>query len=507
MLAPALLLLLAADGPIPRFANPEERKAQVTAAIPEIDALFDKFNEQRSPTGMIYGIILDGQLIHTKSYGMRERSSKAPVTPQTRFRIASMTKSFTAMCILKLRDEGKLSLEDPASKYIPEMAAWKPATKDADPIRVRHLLTHGAGFPEDNPWGDQQLGISDDELTAWLKKGVPFSTSPGTEYEYSNYGFALLGRIITVASGTPYKQYLEREILKPLGMTASTLEPREIPKDREAVGYRRKPDGSYEVEPSLPHGGFGAMGGLATTVEDLAKYVAYLLSAYPARDEDERGPVRRSSLREMQSIARESGLRVEPAVVNSGYGYGLGVSQDCKIGHLVGHGGGLPGFGSYMMWAPNRGIGLIAMTNHTYTPPTPPILEAIGMLVSKGAIETRKLEPSPVLTQTQQRLVKLFNRWNDADAKALAAMNLFLDYPIPQVRDAIGKVQDKSGAGCKVKGPVEALNWLRGSFVMGCEKGDVHVRFTLAPTQPPTVQMLRFSADPPRRQNPNACVD
>ena len=106
-----------------------------------------------------------------------------------------MTKSFTALAILKLRDEGKLSLEDPVAKWLPEFARMELPTRDTPPLRIRQLMSHSAGFPEDNPWGDQQLSATDAQLTAWLRIGIPFSTPPGTRYEYSNYAFALLGRV------------------------------------------------------------------------------------------------------------------------------------------------------------------------------------------------------------------------------------------------------------------------------------------------------------------------
>ena len=249
--------------PVPVFADPA-RRAKIESALPAVERAFEKFYRERGTPGLAFGMLVDGQLVLAKGLGVAHRDSNAPVTAETRFRIASMTKSFTVLAILKLRDEGKLSLEDPVAKWIPETGKWTPPTRDSAVLRVRHLLTHGAGFPEDNPWGDQQLGISDAELDAWLKKGVPFSTSPGMAYEYSNYGFALLGRIVTKASGRPYRQYLEKEILMPLGMADSTLEPEEAPKAKTAVGYRRTGD-TYLVEPSLRHGAFGAMGGLVTT--------------------------------------------------------------------------------------------------------------------------------------------------------------------------------------------------------------------------------------------------
>src|SRR5207247_8151939 len=99
--------------------------------------------------------------------------SNAPVAAGTVFRIASMTKSFTALAILKLRDEGKLSLEDPVSKWLPEFARMELPTHDTAPLRIRQLLSHSAGFPEDNPWGDQQLSASEADLTRWLGLGIP----------------------------------------------------------------------------------------------------------------------------------------------------------------------------------------------------------------------------------------------------------------------------------------------------------------------------------------------
>ena len=140
--------------PPPVFADPE-RKQKLAAAFPEIEKLF-KASAERMP-GAVMGIIVDGELVWVKTAGVREASPTAAeankVTPETVFRIASMTKSFTAMAILKLRDEGKLSLDDPAARYVPELANLSYPTSDSPVITIRHLLTHSEGFPEDNPWG------------------------------------------------------------------------------------------------------------------------------------------------------------------------------------------------------------------------------------------------------------------------------------------------------------------------------------------------------------------
>lgn len=485
--------------PTPKFSDPQ-RLSKLQAAFPEVDNLFRKYAADRHIPGMIWGIVIDGRLAHVNTIGVRDRKSGAAVNPDTVFRIASMTKSFTALAILKLRDEGKLSLEDPVSKWIPEFARMEMPTRDTTPLRIRELLTHGAGFPEDNPWGDQQLGATDAELTSWLKQGIPFSTAPDTRYEYSNYGFGLLGRIVSKASGVPYERYLQTQILAPLKMAASTLNASSVPTNQLAIGYRRQPDGSYLEEPALPHGAFGAMGGLLTSANDLGKYVAFQLSAWPPRDDQESGPVRRSSVREMNHLWRSANLtaRVQngsPRAEISGYGYGLRISADCRFEHVVGHGGGLPGYGSYMAWLPQHGIGMFAMANLTYAGPSRTIGEAWDVLLKTGGLVKRELPVAPILTQTRDRIVALWNQWDSTEAKKIAAMNLFLDIPEQQRRDDIRKLQGEVGA-CSAPGPVIPENWLRGQFNLPCQKGTVGVFFTMAPTQPPGVQALSFQRLP-----------
>lgn len=191
--------------PPPRFADPG-RVAKLQSAMPEIDRLFRAYATDRKIPGMVWGVVIDNQLALVGSLGVRDRASQAPVTPDTAFRIASMTKSFTALAVLKLRDEGRLSLEDPVSRWIPEFARMERPTRDTPPLIVRQLLSHSAGFPEDNPWGDQQLSATDAMLDDWLARGIPFSTPPGTRYEYSNYAFGLLGR------GNESIRYALREI-------------------------------------------------------------------------------------------------------------------------------------------------------------------------------------------------------------------------------------------------------------------------------------------------------
>jgi CubicO group peptidase (beta-lactamase class C family) len=484
--------LLANDAyPPARFTDPQ-RVQKLRAALPAVDKLFQQYAAEEKIPGMVWGVVIDGELAHVGATGLQSRATKAPANANTVYRIASMTKSFTALAILKLRDEGKLSLEDPIAKWIPEFARMEMPTRDTAPIRIRQLMSHSSGLPEDNPWGDQQLGIDDTTLDRWLRTGLPFSTAPDTRYEYSNYAFGLLGRIITKAARQPYEKYVTEQILAKLGMTSSTFEFSRVPAATRATGYRLKPDGTYEEEQPLPHGVFGAMGGLLTNAGDLGKYVALHLNAWPPRDDNDNGPVRRSSIREMSHLWTPSNLIASRGKASqSGYGYGLRVTADCRFAHIVGHGGGLPGFGSYMAWLPEHGVGIFAMATLTYSGPSKPIQAAFDVLNQTGGLQKREAPPSKPLTEMGAHLANLWNNWNDAEAKQIAAMNLFLDAPIPQRRAQIDALKKEVGQ-CAAAGPVIPENWLRGQFNMRCANGVVGVFYTLAPTQPPLVQHVEF---------------
>ena len=225
------------------------------------------------------GFVLDGKLVWSKGWGYADVARKVPADADTAFRIASMTKSFTALAILRLRDEGKLALDDPAARYVPELSALRYPTRDSPPITVRMLLTHGAGFPEDNPWGDLQLGMPRDAFSEFVSRGLAFSHAPDSGFEYSNTGFALLGRIVENVAGTTNEEYLTRNVLRPLAMTATVWRQSDVPPEHLARGYGRKRpsapgpvvgDGLRE-EPQLGDGAYAAMGGLYSSVRDLAR--------------------------------------------------------------------------------------------------------------------------------------------------------------------------------------------------------------------------------------------
>jgi CubicO group peptidase (beta-lactamase class C family) len=470
-----------------------DRLSKIEATYDIIDKIYKDYAEQNHWPGMAYGIVVDGKLVHTGGTGLIDIKGRIHVDATSDFRIASMTKSLTAMAILKLRDEGRLKLDDPAYVYIPEMKNLKYLTKDATPITIKNLLTHTAGYPEDNPWGDRQLAVSDDELIALYKKGISFSNNPGQQYEYSNLGFATLGYIIKKVSGRTYQDYISEYILKPLGMTHTYWEYAKVPKDKLALGYRWM-DNKWVEQPLLHDGAYGAMGGLITTIEDFSKYMALHLDAWPPRNNAETGPVKRSSIREMQypwdvnyltSNAKTTTGRPCPNV--SAYCYGLRWEKDCDNRVYIGHTGGLPGFGSQWNIMPEYGIGVVCFANLTYARAGTPNNMVLDTLLALSGIKPRQLPASAILDQRKDDLLKVIADWSTARASTIFADNFFMDYFPDQLKAAAKIAFAKAGKITDISSVIPE-NQMRGYFIMHGEKANIRVSFTLTPENPGLIQ-------------------
>jgi CubicO group peptidase (beta-lactamase class C family) len=492
----ALLPALRAAAQLPpaQFTDPD-RAAKLAAAYPAIDSMFHAIAAREHIPGAAWGIVVDGKLAHVSAAGVRDISSHAPVDTNSVFRIASMTKSFTAASILMLRDEGKLSLDDPAERWVPELKGLRPTT-DSPVLTIRMLLSHDTGWPEDNPWGDQQLSIADSTLSRMIKQGIPFSHAPNTAYEYSNYAFMILGRIVSKASGMPYRKFVQTRLLTPLGMTSSTLEVGTVPKDKLALGYRWE-DATWKLEPQLPDGAGGPMGGMLVSPHDMGVWVANMLAAWPPRDGPETGPVRRASLREMQQLHRTRPPLVTYDTVTknvtlfvAGYGYGLRIMADCRFAHKVAHAGGLPGFGSLMIWLPEYGVGLFAFGNRTYTNYSDASDSVFAMLARTGGLERRVPQPAPALVKARDQVTRLVIKWSDALADSIASMNLYLDHSKGHRIAQLDSLHAKVGVCSAAKEWYVIENALRGQWIMPCEHGAIWVSITMAPTAPPSVQFL-----------------
>jgi len=475
-----------------------DRAEKVAATAANVEQKFKEYAERQHMPGLAYGVVVDGDLVYSGGYGLANLESATPADTRSLFRIASMSKSVTAMAILQLRDQGKLSLDDPISMYVPETAALTYLTTDAPEITIRHLLSHSAGFPEDNPWGDRQLADSDAELMELIEGGISFSNVAGIEYEYSNLGFALLGQIVQVVSGMDYRDYTRVHIFEPLGMNSTVWEYEAASPERLALGYDWLDDTWVNI-PLEHHGAYGAMGGLITSIEDFAAYVTLHLSAWPPRSDPDDGPLRRSSLREMHQPWRFASFvpdfrypngRACPLV--TAYGYGLRWLEDCDGRVAIGHSGGLPGFGSNWTMMPHHGIAVMSFDNVTYGGTSTLNAAVLDAIIASAGLEPRTLPPSDVLDTRKNQLVDLLPDWEGAEESGIFAENFFRDTRLSDIARHTQRLFEEAG---RIQGVGELVpeNQLRGSFVIDGETTDIFVFFTLSPEREPLIQQVRMT--------------
>jgi CubicO group peptidase (beta-lactamase class C family) len=463
----------------------------------EIDTALEAFAEEQQIPGLVAGIVQEGRLVHVTALGLADIEGARKVGPDTAFRIASMTKNMTALGVLALRDRGRLVLDAPLGEYLPQFASVPAATRDSPPVSLRHLLTHTAGFVTDDPWGDRVLGMTPAELDALIATGRLFARPPGLAFEYSNLGYALLGRVLTNVSGEPYQSFIRRTILQPLGMARTTFDALDAARGDYAFGYRLD-EGKWSRERIEPDGEVGAMGGLATTVPDYARYVAFLLSAWPARDDPESGPVRRSSVREMvlwhappfpnEPVPNEpAGARVTPP---SAYGYGLMSTADRDLGRRLHHSGGLPGYGSHVLLMPERGWGIMAFGNRTYAQMSRLTLR-IAELLHEVAPKPEPPKPSAMLARAIDAVVAAYASGRIEVAEKILAVNFLLDMPA-RLRDVeLASLKQRLGEGRLEK--IEPLHALAGRFTLACERGRLQATIVLAPGLEAGIQKLTFT--------------
>ncbi len=472
------------------------------AGVPDqSNAFFTKFMADAHVPGLIYGIVQPDGTPYIKGFGVQDVVQKRPVTADTRFRIASMTKAFTALAILSLRDKNKLQLDDLAEKYVPEMKRWTYPTKDSPRIRIRDLLAHVSGMVTDDPWGDRQQVLNEAEFTAMIKAGVPFSRVPGQAHEYSNYGYALLGRIIAKASGMSYRNYVERTLLKQLGMTNSGFEFSDVHMDVLAFGYLWEND-TWAEEPTMRDGAFNAMGGMYVTANDYAKWAAFLLSAWPARNDADTGPVKRSTVREMAQGLNF--VQVQNRIGSSGatackqaaaYAMGWRVAADCDLGLTMAHGGGYPGYGSHIMLMPEMGVAVFALTNRTYAGPSAPAWDTAVALHKAGLLKKRDVPITPVVAEMLKAAKSSYDAGNIAPYQGRMAMNFLLDRTEANWAKYLGEIRAQVGACTDITNQT-ATGAMSATFKWTCEKGNIEGQVLLAPTTPITIQALRFRATP-----------
>jgi CubicO group peptidase (beta-lactamase class C family) len=445
----------------------------------------DEAARQHDIHAIAYGLTLGGELVHVGGVGRLPDGAAPESVP---FRIASMTKSFTAAAILQLRDEGSLALEAPLRDFLP-WTADIGLPSSAPPIRISHLLTMTAGFPTDDPWGDRHESVAIEDFDALVSGGLTFCRPPGLEFEYANIGYALLGRVIARVTGTAYVDAVRDRILAPLGMRSTTF-------DAQAATGRMTgmhPTASGPVEHSEgPPGAFSPMGGLWSTVADLARWIDFLESAWS--DAVDQEPLSRWSRREMQRPHVVVGHEVDGSI--DSYGLGLRLTDHREYGRFVHHSGGYPGFGSHMRWHPDTRWGVVALGNRTYAPMRPVCAEALVEIVADEAADAARLRAINRLwpqTEAAMRLVEsLLLEWEDAALDAMAAINLDLDQSRTERRAQWQALGIESVE--RDQGSVTSRSPAHAHWTVRTNMGDVELDVLLTAEREPRIQAMAASA-------------
>ncbi len=331
--------------------------AAQTAPAPEWAAQVNDYLSDLAKQNRFSGAVLvarDGRVLLSKGYGFANAELEVPNTPQTKFRLGSITKQFTAAGILLLQEQGKLNVQDSVCKYVENCpAAWQPIT-------IHNLLSHTSGIPNFTGFPDYMKTMAlpttiPETLARFRDKPLEFV--PGERFSYSNSGFVLLGHILEKVSGKSYDQFLRENIFVPLGMKDTGADvTSEILKGR-ASGYRVGPNGLTNapyLDMTIPH----AAGALYSTVEDLYLWGQGLFGG---------------------KLLTQKSLDAMLTLVKDYYAYGIGVDTQFKLAR-IGHSGGINGFNTYMAWFPAERATFIVLSNIENGTPTTQIETRLARL-------------------------------------------------------------------------------------------------------------------------------
>lgn len=308
-----------------------------------------KIRYDRIP-GIAVGIVHNGKPVYRKGFGYADVEAKTAVTPATCFRIASISKTFTAVAILQLAEAGKLALDDRVGKHLP----WfKKQTGGADNITIRQLLSHTGGVFRDGTsphWEDDAFPNLRELKKSVSGQSIVFETL--TQFKYSNFGYALLGQIIEKVSGLTYDAYIQSHIIKKLGLTRTATDLNDRNAAWLAKGYSRPiPDMEREVFPYAETKTYAPAAGFLSNVNDLTKYLA----ALSLKRKNATGLVGRKAKKEM---FRDHW----PAPEDTFYGLGFR-SYRTSNRKIVGHGGGGSGFITQVSLDIENDIAVVTLTN------------------------------------------------------------------------------------------------------------------------------------------------
>lgn len=311
--------------------------------------------------GVTVAVAKGGEVVFVRGYGQADVEVSAPARPETVYQIGSLTKQFTAAAVMRLVEAGKISLDAPLTKYLPDYPT------QGRRVTVRHLLNHTSGIKDYAELGmgywlrEFRLDLSDREMIDLFAK-QPFDFEPGEKYRYNNSGYYLLGVIIERVTGTPYGDHVERELLQPLGLSKTVYGDNRRVIPNRADGYAYERGGELIKAPYVSTRVYGAAGGLCSTAGDLIRWTHLLHSGRV---------VTAASLKQMTS----------PTVLSTGeaitYGFGLDLA---RLGELqkIAHGGDAAGFNCYLTHYPDSGLTIAVLTNSDKGMPPGRIEEAVA---------------------------------------------------------------------------------------------------------------------------------
>jgi CubicO group peptidase (beta-lactamase class C family) len=355
---------------------------EVKAQIGLFSAWLDGQVAIRQLPGAVVGVVSDQDLIWAKGFGHANVEAGRPMEVDTRFRMASHSKLFTATAIMQLREQGKVRLDDPVTEYL-TWFTFGHAAPDDPPITIEHLLTHSSGLPREagSHWSDLDFPTEGELKELMSRRQAPFS--PEVRWKYSNLAYTIAGMVVERVSGMSWADYLQKNIFDPLGMTASSVDREDA---KMATGYgRRMPDGSREVLPFVDARGMAAATGLTSTVSDMAKFVSAQF-----RNGKRGGDciLSTASLREMHRV------RMLESTWTRGQGIGFAVQRvDDKL--YVGHGGGYPGYTTNTLIQLDSKVGVIVLTNTNDSNPAQ-IAQQLMSTVGKAVAEVTKPKPETI---------------------------------------------------------------------------------------------------------------
>lgn len=339
----------------------------------EFKTFYDQGMRKNGIVGSSFMLIQDGQVIAQEFFGMANQEKQQPVDENTIYHWASITKTFTGIAIMQLRDRGKLKLEDPIIKYLPELKAVHNPFGDMSEITIKHLMTHSAGFRSATwPWGgDKDWQPHEPREWSQLVAMMPYTDiqfKPGSKFSYSNLGIIFLGRVIEQLSGDDYEVYIDKNIFKPLEMYRSYFDatPYHLLKYRSASYWLKEgklTPARFDVDTGITV----SNGGLNAPLPDMVKYINFLVGDI-RRDAIYDQVLKRSSLEEMfrPQINIESSEMVEPQGQNRKDSMGLTFFNEDNYGqHFIGHSGSQNGFILHFYLRPDtRTAYIIAFNTH-----------------------------------------------------------------------------------------------------------------------------------------------